>query len=223
MKTISCFFVLCMMILTVESKAQSNMLENGFSLKFSFGFPPSQYGFDGDLPIPEELQLDNTFGLELGNQWYFYHGENFGLGLDVNWVDMVYGKAKTSDPVLGDVTRVTLEGSFLEFGPVGTFAINDIVALEGYYNLRPTYMGTYFYENSASFFDPDDYVVLRDFSFLHGLGLGVRVKFLFIGYEYTFGSLDGKIDADGEFEEAELYGEQKMGAGNSKLIIGFQF
>lgn len=218
MKLITYFIILSLMVLHFNSKAQSKMLENGFSLKFSFGFPPSQYGFDGDLPIPEELQLGNTFGLELGNQWYLYHGDNFGLGLDINWLDVVYGKEKYNDSFIGELNRITMEGSVLEFGPVGTFAINDILAIEGYYNLRPTYMVSYIYENS------DDYVLLRKFSFLHGFGFGLRVKFLYFGYEYTFGNLDGEISGGGEYEDVDvLYGKQAMDASNSKLIIGFQF
>jgi hypothetical protein len=209
--------------MTLGANAQNPMLEKGFSLKFSFGFPPSQYGFDGDLPIPEGLQLSNTYGLELGNQWYFYTENNIGIGLDINWIEVSYGKANISDFILGDIDMVTIEGSLLEFGPVGTFAINDILALEAYYNLRPSYMATYYYETSFNMWNAEDYVLLRDFSFLHGLGVGVRLKFIYVGFEYTMGNLDGKIDAGGEFEDAVDFGKQKMDAANSKLIVGFQF
>jgi hypothetical protein len=208
------FFLFC----TFIGYAQSGMLEKGFSVKFSFGFPPSQYGFDGELPLPEELEINTTFGLEIGNQWYFLKREHFGLGLDINWFDVVYGRAKMDEPLLGEVNRLTLEGSFLEFGPVATYAINDLIAFEGYYNLRPTYMATYYYEN------PDDFVLLRNFNFLHGLGIGVRLKFVYVGYEYTFGSVDGKVEGGGELEDvADLFDSQPMDDANSKLVVGFQF
>ena len=223
MKLIAFFALLSLMMLPCKSQSQNRMLENGFSVKFSFGFPPSQYGFDGDLPFPEGLELSNTYGLEIGNQWYFYNENNIGIGLDVNWFDVSYGKANIFDFDLGDIDRITVEGSFLEFGPVGTFAINDILAVEGYYNLRPSYIASFYYETSYNMWNAEDYVLLRDFSFLHGLGIGIRLKFLYVGYEYTLGSFDGEIDAGGEFEEAELYEKQKMDATNSKLIIGFQF
>ena len=218
MKMLTRFVVFVLLHFALLGQAQDQMLENGFSLKFSFGFPPSNYGFDGDLPLPEDLQVKNTFGLEIGNQWYFYTGERFGLGLDVNWIDLTYSREKAYSPTLGYANRITAEGSFLEFGPVGTFAVNDIVALEGYYNLRPTYMATYYYEDS------DDYVLVEDFGFLHGIGLGLRVKFLYFGYEYTFGSLQGKLIGGGEYDDVDqLYGDQTMDAKNSKLIIGFKF
>ena len=143
---------------------------------------------------------------------------HFGNGLDINWFDVVYGKAKMDNPFIGTVNRITLEGSFIEFGPVATYAINDMFAIEGYYNLRPTYMVTYYYENS------DDYVLVRNFSFLHGLGVGARLKFFYIGYEHTFGSVDGNVSGGGEHEDVgQLYDNQPMDASNSKLIIGFQF
>ena len=77
-------------------------------------------------------------------------------------------------------------------------------------------MVTYYYENS------DDYVLVRNFSFLHGLGIGARLKFFYIGYEQTFGSVDGSISGGGEYEDvSQLYDNQRMDASNSKLIIGF--
>ena len=201
-----------------SSIAQSEMLEDGFSLKFSIGFPPSQYGLDGDLPLPEELQLETSFGLEIGNQWYFYDNEHFGIGLDINWFDVVYGKAKMNNALTGSANRITLEGSFLEFGPLVTYAINDMFAIEAHYNLRPTYMVTYYWENS------DDYVLVRNFNFLHGIGIGARLKFFYIGYESTFGTINGNVQGDGEYEDVELlYDKQNMSGSNSKLIIGFQF
>lgn len=218
MKRFTSALFLFLLLLSVETIAQGDMLDGGFSLKFSFGFPPSQYGFDGDLPIPEELEVNTTFGLEIGNQWYFYRGDNFGIGLDVNWFDLVYSKAKTDDQFLGTINRITLDASLLEFGPVATYAINDMFAIEGYYNLRPSYMVTYYYENT------DDFVLIYNFKFLHGLGVGARFKFLYIGYEYAFGKVDGKLTGDGEYEDVgDLYGNQQMDAGNSKLIVGFQF
>lgn len=197
--------------------SQSEMLEKGFSLKFSFGFPSPEYGYDGDLPIIDD-GLNITYGLEIGNQWYFYTNENFGIGLDINWFDIVYGKSSLDIPVIGDVERYTFDASLLEFGPVATFVINDMFALEGYYNLRPTYLATYYWQNE------DDNLLIYNFGFLHGLGIGARIKFIFIGYEYTFGNIDGELQGWGEYEDVnEFYGKQPMSANNSKLIVGFQF
>lgn len=214
------FFIVLGLVLsfTLQSNAQSEMLENGLSIKFSFGFPSSEYGLSGDIPLPEELRIKKTYGLELGSQWYLLKREQFGLGLDVNWFDAVYGRAKMDNIFVGTVNFMTLEVSFLEFGPVATFALSDKIAVEGYYNLRPTYFVGYYYENS------DDYVLVTDFSFMHGLGFGVRLKFIYIGYEYTFGSADGEVNGGGEFDDVgDLYFNQKMDGTNSKLIIGFQF
>jgi hypothetical protein len=194
------------------------MLEKGFSLKFSFGFPPDAYGYDGDLPVPDDLLLNTTFGLEIGNQWYFYTSENFGIGLDVNWFDIMYGRSKMDVMQSDPIYRYTLEASLLEFGPVATYAINDIFAIEGYYNLRPSYMATLIWENQ------DSNLVFYEFGFLHGLGIGARVKFAYIGFEHNFGSVDGQVDGSGELgDEAEFLDKQPLSASNSRLVIGFQF
>jgi len=218
MKNSILLFISILFISTTFAFSQSSMLEKGFSAKFSFGFPPDAYGYDGDFPLPEELLLNTTYGFEIGNQWYFYTNEQFGIGLDVNWLDVVYGKSKMDVLVGESVKRLTLEGSFLEFGPLATFAFNDIFAIEGYYNLRPSYMATYYYENE------DDNLLIYDFGFLHGLGIGARFKFLYVGYEYTFGNIEGGVTGWGELEEiADMLSEQTLGAANSKLILGFQF
>ena len=218
MKNFVCTTLLCLLLFAFEGHAQSNMLEDGFNLKFSFGFPPSQYGFDDDLPEVGDLSLETTFGIEIGNQWYLHDSEHFGIGLDINWFDIVYGKSKTNNLLLGSINRITLEGSFIEFGPVATYAINDLIAIEGYYNLRPTYMVTYYWQNS------DDSILIRNFGFLHGIGIGFRLKFFYIGYESTFGNVDGGVRGYGEYEDVELlYDKQRLGGSNSKLIVGFQF
>lgn len=90
--------------------------------------------------------------------------------------------------------------------------------MEGYYNLRPSYLATLYWLNR------DDNLLIYDFGFLHGLGIGARFKFIYIGYEYTFGNIDGKLLGSGEFEDvSDFYGRQPMSANNSKLIVGFQF
>ena len=218
MKKITLIALLSTFLFHIQSVAQSDMLDNGFSIKFSFGFPESTYGFDGDITELSGIDINTTYGLEIGNQWYFLNEGNFGLGLDVNWLDLQYSKTKGEIPSIGDVKRITAEGSFLEFGPVATIVLNDMIAIDGYYNLRPTYMASYYQDEN------EDFVLLQDFSFAHGLGLGVRLKILYVGYEYTFGNFEGEISADGEYEDVpDLYGRQKMTGINSKLIIGLQF
>jgi hypothetical protein len=206
---------------TVVSYAQSAMLDGGFSVKFSFGFPPDQYGYDGEIPLPSGLEVGNTFGLEIGSMWEVVTGENVALSVDLNWFDLVYGGARINNLIDGELYRITAELSLLEIGPAVTYAFSDLFALEGYYNLRPTYMATAYFEDPE---DSDDYILARNFNLLHGLGLGARIKFVYIGYEYTFGRVNGNLSGDGEYADVgAFFGKQRLDAANSKLIIGFQF
>ncbi|MEM6841510.1 MAG: hypothetical protein AAF632_04745 [Bacteroidota bacterium] len=217
---LSCLVVF-LIAAALKSNAQSAMLDNGFSVKFSLGFPPSQYGYDGEIPLPSELDVNNTFGLEIGSMWEVATGENVALAVDLNWFDLVYSGARINDPIDGELYRVTAEISLLEIGPAVTYAFSDLFALQGYYNLRPTFMGTAYFEDPE---DSDDYVLASAFNFMHGLGVGARFKFIYLGYEYTFGSVNGNLQGEGEFEDAsEIFGRQRLDGANSKLIIGFQF
>jgi len=213
--------LLLLLVTILNGFAQSAMLDGGFSVKFAFGFPPNQYGYDGEIPLPNGLEVNNTFGLEIGSMWEVVTGENVALSVDLNWFDLVYGGARINNPIAGELYRITAELSLLEFGPAVTYALSDIFALEGYYNLRPTYMATAYFEDPE---DSDDYVLARNFNFLHGLGVGARIRFVYIGYEYTFGSVNGNLEGGGEFEDvSQFFGRQRLDAANSKLIIGFQF
>jgi hypothetical protein len=77
--------------------------------------------------------LGSIWGLQVGNRWYFNPKENHGIGLMVNWLDITIG-AKSDD---GWVRSIT-DFSFLEIGPVGTKVLTNNIALDAYYNLRPT-------------------------------------------------------------------------------------
>ena len=115
---LSCLMFLLFAII-IKSSAQNAMLDNGFSVKFSLGFPPDQYGYDGDIPLPNGLEVNNTFGLEIGSMWEVATGENVALAVDLNWLDLVYSGARINDPVDGDIYRITAEISLLEVGPSG--------------------------------------------------------------------------------------------------------
>jgi len=67
-------------------------------------------------------------------------------------------------------------------------------------------------------------LLIYDFGFLHGVGVGARNKFVFIRYGYTFVSIDEKLQGSGEFEDvSDFYGKQTMSGNNSRLILDFQF
>ena len=62
----------------------------------------------------------------------------------VNWLDFAMGvKSGTKDNILGQpehCARTTVDATICGIGPIGTFVFKGNIAIDGYYNLRPTFI-----------------------------------------------------------------------------------
>jgi hypothetical protein len=190
-----------------ESNAQA--LKNGFSVKAQLGFPSSGFGWTGD--VPEEYDYGVNFGLQIGNQWYLYKQESCGIALMVNWVDGTYaGKEEEINNI--NVDRITLDIGLLEFGPLFTYAISDPMAIDIYYNLRPTVMST------AYKFGDEDAEGFGGFGFTNAIGGGFRYSLLYVGAEYVF----GKVKVSQDSTDPKLWEDEKMVADCFRIVVGIK-
>ena len=193
--------------LMLNTHAQKDRtLSNGFSIQFIVGIPSAEYGVDESLSIPEEFQYSTLFGLQLGNRWYFTNSDQFGIGLMVNWFDI--STAMTENVLYEEtITWLTAEATLLELGPIGTYAINSTMAVDAYYNLRPTGLvsASIDEDNSLS----DDYY---GSGFTHALGAAFRWKVLSVGIESVFGKIK-------DLDDPEI----KLQANNFRFVIGVKF
>lgn len=191
---------------------------NGFSINLIAGFPSSTYGVPSDSDVDSEYQLGSIWGLQLGNRWYFKPKEKYGFGLMVNWLDFTAG-TKTATLNGSDLTRAVVDISIIEIGPVGSVALGKDIALDAYYNLRPTGFGSGFIWSGDT---NDEDFVYAGFGVTHAFGTAFRYKALNLGLEYVVGSIDSEGRYTGSEGEITLE-NQKNVVDNFRIMIGAKF
>lgn len=209
---------------------KSRTLSNGFSVNFVTGFPSASFG------APESVSSDEKygalFGLKLGNRWYFAPQENYGFGLMVNWVDFAMALKSGTDTyiddndisVASDWARTTMDITFLGLGPIGTYAINDDMAIDGYYNLRPTFL----ISGEVQTLSSDDLTTAYGgFGLTNALGAAFRWKVLNVGVEYVMGKVNAKgtqtvPSLNGGTETVDL-ADEKLSTNSVRIILGVKF
>jgi hypothetical protein len=214
-------FTLLLIFIALNLFAQKDhILTKGFSINLVAGIPSDQYGLSKDDNIDSKYQPGNIWGIQLGNRWYFKPKENYGFGLMINWIDLTVG-AKGGSETSYDWGRAVVDFSLLEIGPIGTFALTKDVALDAYYNLRPTGFSSAMVLSPTSG-DDDETYVYAGFGFTHALGAAFRYKALNLGLEYVMGSIDSKGTYSGPDGDEDL-DSQKNIANNFRIMLGVKF
>ncbi len=192
----------------VTAYSQTNRtLSHGFSVNLIVGITPANYGFNKDANVVGDSRIIFTSGIQIGNRWYFGSSEHFKMGLMVNWFDITAG-TRTND----DLTRVVADVSLLELGPIGSFALSDDIAIDVYYNLRPTGFAHIW---TLSTEDPTGYAGA---GLSHAFGTAFRWKVLNVGFEYQIANINCEyINSDYDFSDQKLVGS------NLRLMIGAKF
>lgn len=190
---------------------KNRTLTNGFSIKIEYGIPSSKFGTSA--PVSDDMKYGLSYGLQMGNQWYFSPSQKFGVGLNVNWFDFSF-TAKSYDAG----SRATIDASLLEIGPIGTYAINSEMAIDLYYNLRPTVIinaeewSNHWGGQTNQFSN-----TWEGAGITHAIGSGFRWRALSVGMEYVFGSVN---DIDDLLNTDDAY---KMKANCFRFLIGVKF
>jgi len=205
--------------LTTNLFAQKDRkLTNGFSINLNVGIPSSQYGASSEDGIDSKYQMGSIWGLQVGNRWYFSPTEQYGFGLMVNWVDITAGvKSGTEDGY--EWARSVADVSFFEIGPVGTFVLTKDIAIDAYYNLRPTGFASVMLITDSN---EDETYTYAGFGFTHAIGAAFRYKALNIGLEYVMGGINSEGSYSGSYGDEDL-GSQKNIANNFRIMIGAKF
>jgi hypothetical protein len=214
-------FILVSILTTNVFAKKDRTLSNGSSINLVIGFPASTYGLTSDSNVDPKYQLGSIWGIQWGNRWYFSPKEKFGFGLMANWVDLSIG-VKTGTEYGSDWARSVVDFSFLETGPIGTYVLTKDIALDAYYNLRPTAFASvigYTNSSSTSFDETISYV---GFGFTHALGTAFRYKALNVGLEYVMGSINSDGTRTGSSNDETLE-SQKNVVNNFRIMIGAKF
>jgi hypothetical protein len=206
--------------ITTSSFAQKDRtLSNGFSVNLILGFPSNTYGVQSDSKIDDQYTIGSIWGIQIGNRWYFKPKEKYGFGLMVNWADFAIG-VKSGTESGGDWARVAMDFSFLEVGPIGTVKLADNLALDAYYNLRPTVLlSSSVFTSSGS---EDETYAYVGVGVSHAIGAAVRYKIFNFGMEYTLGSINSKGTYSGSSDNVTL-DDQKNMVNSFRLKFGLKF
>jgi hypothetical protein len=190
-------------------------LSNGFSINLVTGFPSSKYGVPKDSQVNASEELGGIWGLKIGNRWYFSPKDKYGFGLMVNWFD--FSIAAQSEQFSGNTyTNAVGDVSFLQFGPVGTYAATDNIALDGYFNFRPTV-----FEN-LSIPNGDDAYGWAGVGFSYALGGAFRYKILNVGIEYVFGGVNTNYITTGSSSSSDPTNSYKLMTNSFRILLGLK-
>jgi hypothetical protein len=221
-KLISLIGSIVLVAATSQTAAQKDRkLTSGFSINLVTGFPSSDYGLVKGDNVGSEYETGNIWGAQVGNRWYFNPTEQYGLGLMVNWADISVAARAGSD-YLGDWGRSVVDMSFLEVGPIGTYALSDKVALDAYYNLRPTAMATVFLRTFPSGGSDDVQTTYSGFGFTHALGAALRYNIFNFGMEYVMGGIDCAGETKVGVNTTTLDNE-KRNLNSFRILLGVKF
>lgn len=213
----------------------SKTLSNGFSVNLVVGFPSAEFGAESTDVMPSSMEYGTLWGIKLGNRWYFAPQEKFGFGLMVNWLDFAAGfksgtetyESAFSGSESFDWARTTFDVTLLGVGPIGTYAINDDIAIDGYYNLRPTLLVSGNVTTDPQGVAEDETYGYAGFGITNTLGAAFRWKVLNVGVEYVFGKVNcqGKYTGPtiaGELEDGDLP-DAKLSTNSVRLVLGVKF
>jgi hypothetical protein len=216
MKKTLFLIAIAMLTFSFNGFSQGKALKNGFGFQFQIGFPSDMYGVDDRFDASDVEKAGMLLGLQIGNRWYVHNDGQIGISIMANWFDVTYSQ-KSYD---NDAKRGVLDIALIEVGPGFTYAINDDVALDAYYNLRPTILSSVFLEDGSNGFGA------AGFGITHALGAALRYKALYFGAEYVMGKTKGKfVDVgDGsQFMDTDAIDDGKLVANHMRLLIGFKF
>ncbi len=212
MKKTLLLIAVAMFAFTFNGFSQGRAIKNGFSVQFQMGFPSDMYGVDDRFDANSDTKAGMLLGIQIGNRWYVYNNGTIGISIMANWFDITYSQKKFDN----DFKNRVLEMAFVEVGPGFTYAINDDLALDVYYNLRPTFM------TSINVDSQDNGNLAAGFGATHALGAALRYRAFYFGTEYVTGKTKGVYSNLGDVTGDPIT-DGKLVVNHMRLLLGFKF
>ncbi len=199
---------------------QNDLVYGGFYIHLGLGLPSYKVVGSGNT-----VSLGIQPSLELGNQFMFHKGENFGIGMNVSWITAGFSvkSNKINHSLLGDVSTKTssLYLSLLKFGPMATFATNTI-GLDLYVDLTPTlYLGTNRLKDVNIDIDQRDGYTMTGLAFTPGVKF--RLKVVTLGFEAHIGRLHHVQRGSSSDDDIDIDWDYKANYFNPRVFVGLKF
>ena len=215
MKKINFLMVVLLFVGITSSYAQKNgIIGKGSNTNFIIGFPSASFGVEDGDEVADEYQLGVLWGIEWGNRWYFSPTETMGFGLMINWADISYSTKTGTENGL-EWSKAVIDMTFMEIGPIGTYALSNNMAIDGYYNLRPTLL-------MSGAVVSDETFAYAGFGFSHAIGTAFRYNVFNVGLEYVFGGINSVGTYSGSLGGIDL-DEKKNKTNSLRIMLGFKF
>ncbi len=222
-----------------SSFAQKSITDSGFYLNVG-GFAPNYkylvpLAFENDiLEKPENTETLYKLGanIEIGNLFKVADIGSNAIHVKVSWLDANIAKSSYEGKYLFTPVNFkyyAIQGSAFKLGPNFTYALNDKMGIDVFYQIAPVFSFWYddtdygpAFEDSEMSYDDN----LREkyaLGVLHTTGLAFRYDFLSAGINWNFGSAKD-FDADDNattFNTDVDYYRYRMGS--FRFYIGFKF
>jgi len=224
-----------------KSYAGEDMFTKGFTIKFAYIMPASDFGsFDEDKlgNVYKTDKVNSGFGFHLGTMYFINAldlGDKFKLGIDVTWMAFNYTTVSYNyenvpsaiDQLIPGGSPTLYSGNFdathvwfyPEIGPMISYGPNEKIALDLSLKLSPTFggsSGSYVLENGES----QAYGGIGS-GFLFTPAFYFRYNVFLLGAEYSIGSLNStyKFTGDVDFEDIN----ESTSYSNMRIVLGFKF
>jgi len=213
-------------------KKGEGVLSNGFYLNLGVSFPSAIYTQtkSAGVTVPNATSYVYSMGvqpnLEIGNQWYFWHNDKFGIGLKVSWLQLGYSSysQSTFSSAITSSTWGNFEARFLKLAPEFTFAVNEDLAFDASFEFATSINaggGVNRYSSGSGY---DITTTQVGFGYFLSPGIRARYKVFALGFDYGFGTVN--------YAAALQYSSNTTGPGtaeytnvvaNPRIYLGFQF
>lgn len=204
---------------------KNRAIKRGLILNTSIGINTTKAGLQTPNIKWDEL---SHFNLQFGTRWYIKPQKQWAIGIQTSWFDISYLESTSlttqeynyDDDIFdtGGITNKLFAVSFFTVGPVGTYAITPNIAIDGYYNIRPTFVQA----NVSGTGDQPGFGVS------HLFGFAFRVGVSNIAIEYIFGEIKPFTDiiSDAVEDIGENVTTQNVGkikTNELRLSVGLKF
>lgn len=225
-------FLLFLIIFFVASSlihgqnVKDRAIKKGLILNTSIGIVTNKAG----LQIPDhKWDKFEYINFQLGTRWYIKPQKKWALGIQTSWFDILY--SVSTAPIAKEfpnefdlfdsdhIENKLFSASLFTVGPVGTFAFTPNIAIDGYYNIRPTFVMA----TASGIGDQPG------FGISHLCGLSFRVGVFSIGIDYIFGGIKSLTDVvsdaveDVEGEDVSIKKIGKIKTDMLRLNVGVKF
>ena len=150
-----------------------------------------------------------NFGFEVGNKFTIsrFSNNKISFGIVADWFGASYASKKSYFPLIGNLSFGHLSVSMLEVGPTFTYALNDKMGIDLYYQLQP--MAHILIVGVEDSYEDGDPAI----GFSHAVGVGFRYKVFALGVEPNFGKLNND----------DAFSKYKVETAQLKINLGLKF